>query len=127
MVAMSERGSWVEAVALLGSLAIALSLCGCAALPRGPAVPERMTEAAAPPGIPNARYWLDGDINPMIRDVVGETERERIELKRTTQDTDPMPPAYLLAISGGGDAGAFAAGLMSPCQQAPMISSASAV
>jgi hypothetical protein len=57
MVAMSERGSWVEAVALLGSLAIALSLGGCAALPRRPAVPERMTEAAAPPGIPNARYW----------------------------------------------------------------------
>ena len=117
MVATSERGSWVEAVALLGSLAIALSLGGCAALPRGPAVPERMTEAAAPPGIPNARYWLDGDINPMIRDVVRETELERIELKRTTHATDPMPPAYLLAISGGGDAGAFAAGLLTGWSQ----------
>ena len=76
-----------------------------------------MTEAAAPPGIPNARYWLDGDINPMIRDVVRETERERIELNRTTQATDPMPPAYLLAISGGGDAGAFAAGLLTGWSQ----------
>ena len=41
-----------------------------------------------------------------------EGDRERAALAAAGQSTDRLPPAYLLALSGGGDAGAFGAGLL---------------
>jgi hypothetical protein len=45
--------------------------------------------------------------------VIQDDKREREALARAGKSTsDPLPPASLLAISGGGDAGAFAAGIL---------------
>jgi predicted acylesterase/phospholipase RssA len=55
---------------------------------------------------------MDGDLSPMIQDVVREGDRERAALAAAGKRTDRLPPAYLLALSGGGDAGAFGAGLL---------------
>ena len=72
-----------------------------------------MTEKAVIPGIPNARFWLDHDLTAFIQSVIQDTQRENEALARAGKPTDPPPPIHFLAISGGGDAGAFAAGLLS--------------
>ncbi len=88
---------------------------GCAALPRGPAVPATDTVRAQPLGIPNARFYADGDPAPMVAEVLQAVERERASLRAAGQPTDPMPPSSFLAISGGGDNGAFGAGALKGC------------
>ena len=50
-------------------------------------------------------------IESFVRDVVAAREREK-EFLASTGHTGPLPPADMLAISGGGDNGAFAAGLL---------------
>ena len=86
---------------------------GCASLSRLEAVPPALTERAAIPGIPEARYWLDRDLAPFIQSVIEDDKREREALARAGKRApDPLAPASLLAISGGSDAGAFAAGIL---------------
>jgi predicted acylesterase/phospholipase RssA len=98
---------------VLALLPLVTLLSGCSALPRLEAVPEAQTESAYIAGIPYARVWLDRDINPFIEAVNRDSQREAEALREAGKPTDPMPPAHALAISGGGDAGAFAAGILS--------------
>jgi hypothetical protein len=96
------------------ALVVGVLLQACGSLPRLDAVPPTLTESAFIPGISNARFWLDRDLAPFIQAVVQDDRREREALSRAGErTTDPLPTASLLAISGGGDAGAFAAGLLS--------------
>ncbi len=97
----------VASVLVTGAL-----LEACGSLPRLDAVPPALTERAVISGIPNARYWLDEDLGPFIQSVVKDNEREGAALFRAGKPTDELPPASLLAISGGGDNGAFAAGVL---------------
>lgn len=83
---------------------------GC--LQRRDAVPPTLTEKAVVPGIPNARYWLDQDLTPFIQDVSLANQRECEALARAKKPNHLLPLANLLAVSGGGDAGTFAAGLI---------------
>lgn len=117
-----ERSSWKTGtdVGRLGKARLAsliaialplLAIAACTTLPRGPAVPASLTDLAQPPGIPNARFWLDGDIAPVIREVLSEAEREKAHLGDIGEAAQ-LRPADLLAISGGGEAGAFGAGLL---------------
>jgi len=76
-------------------------------------VPSTLTESAVIPGIPDARYWLDRDLAPFIQSVIRDDKREREALARAGESTaDPLPPASVLAISGGSADGAFAAGIL---------------
>jgi predicted acylesterase/phospholipase RssA len=79
--------------------------------PRLPAVPEGMTTRAGFPGIPGARYWVGIDIEPFVKDVLAAREREKKYLASTGHEGE-MPQVELLAVSGGGDKGAFGAGLL---------------
>jgi len=83
-----------------------------ACLPRRDAVPPTMTEKAVIPGIPDARYRLDYDLTPFIEDAVQANRRESEILAKAGKPNDILPLASMLAVSGGGDAGAFAAGLL---------------
>nr|WP_180206915.1 patatin-like phospholipase family protein [Pseudomonas sp. SbOxS1]NYU07239.1 patatin family protein [Pseudomonas sp. SbOxS1] len=83
-----------------------------ACLPRRDAVPPTLTEKAVIPGIPDARYRLDHDLTPFIQDAVQSNKRESELLAQAGKPNDILPPASMLAVSGGGDAGAFAAGLI---------------
>lgn len=94
-------------------LAMFGSLQACASLTRLDAVPAALTEKALIPGIPNARIWQDRDLAPLIELVLQDTKREVEALEKAGKVPDPLPPAHILAISGGGDAGAFAAGILS--------------
>ncbi|MGB5062587.1 MAG: patatin-like phospholipase family protein [Candidatus Competibacter sp.] len=88
-----------------------LLLQGCATTSRLVAVPVKDTTRAVIPGIPNARFWVDADLNPLIREDIKEFEREEVEWTDEGH-RGPLPPASYLAISGGGDDGAFGAGLL---------------
>jgi predicted acylesterase/phospholipase RssA len=92
---------------------VGVLLQACSALPRLDPVPPAQTELAQIAGIPDARYWLDRDLGPFIRSVIGDNQRERDALAQSGRAADPLPPINFLAISGGGDAGAFAAGILS--------------
>lgn len=81
-------------------------------LPRRDAVPPALTEKAVIPGIADARYRLDHDLTPFIQDAVQSNKRESEVLAEAGKPNDILPLASMLAISGGGDAGAFAAGLI---------------
>ena len=94
------------------ALTLLALLPACGALPRLDAVPPELTERAVIPGIPDARVWLDRDLGPFIETVIQDTNREVDALRNAGKPTDPLPPAHALAISGGGDDGAFAAGIL---------------
>ncbi|CAI8735790.1 patatin-like phospholipase family protein [Pseudomonas putida] len=83
-----------------------------ACLPRRDAVPPSLTDKAVIPGIPDARYRLDHDLTPFIQDAVQANKRESEGLAEAGKPNDILPLASMLAVSGGGDAGAFAAGLI---------------
>lgn len=57
-------------------------------------------------GVPNARFWLDGPPEPLLAEV--EATRRR----RAASGLDRRPETHVLALSGGGDDGAFGAGLV---------------
>jgi hypothetical protein len=83
-------------------------LAGCADIARLSAPP--ITAGEAPPilGIPNARFWADADVTPWVREAQQAGTRRRAALGQPRI----LPPADYLALSGGGDFGAFGAGLL---------------
>jgi predicted acylesterase/phospholipase RssA len=96
---------------IAGALAIALALLSsCAAPQRLAAVPPALTTQAQP-RVENVRVWADGNPGLMIAWGEGSLLREQAWLARTGY-RGPLPPAAYLAVSGGGDSGAFGAGLL---------------
>lgn len=85
---------------------------GCSIPERGDAVPRVDTTRALPLGIPNARFYADGDPKAMIDEGLQSGVREAAALRAEGKSPTKVPPAYFLAVSGGGDNGAFGAGLM---------------
>ena len=79
---------------------------------REDAVPPMLTEQAEIPGIPGARLWADRDLSAFVQLVMDDNKRELAALAKAGVGEDRLPPAHMLAISGGGDAGAFAAGIL---------------
>ncbi|MFZ5780529.1 MAG: patatin-like phospholipase family protein [Pseudomonadota bacterium] len=102
----------------LAALSIGLLALGACSHPdRGPAVPRADTARAQPLGIPNARFFADGDPAPIMQEAMAAAMREVAVMRadgRLKADEVPtkMPPVTFLAVSGGGDNGAFGAGLL---------------
>jgi len=97
---------------LIVLVGLSMALAGCSIPDRGPVVPYTYTELAQPLGIPNLRFYADGDPAPMIEEASRALAREKAALQAAGQSIATLPPAYYLAVSGGGDNGAFGAGLM---------------
>jgi len=96
-------------VFVLGVMAaIGLTVGACSVPERGPAVPAADTERALPLGIADARFYADDDPSRMMQVGMLALERERAALPPGAR----LPPANYLAVSGGGDNGAFGAGLL---------------
>jgi len=110
---MRKRRLLAALVFTIGLLAVAGLVAERALRPptRLPAVPEERTLDAEIPGIPNARYWVGLDVEPFVRDVLAARERETAALA-SAGHAGELPPTALLAVSGGGDKGAFGAGLL---------------
>jgi patatin-like phospholipase len=86
-----------------------LTVASCASQGRLPAVPAVDTARALPLGLTNARFFLEQRAE-LIAEGQHSIERQR-EALGLAPDA-PLPPARFLAISGGGDEGAFATGLL---------------
>ena len=89
-----------------------LVVAGCSIPERGPGVPQAYTERALPLGLANARFFADADPKAMMEEGIRSVEREQAILRAAGKSTTRLGPVSYLAVSGGGDNGAFGAGLM---------------
>lgn len=86
-------------------------LAGCSPLPRLNAVPSQDASNVTVLGLSDVRYWGDEDSPLLIQEGKAAYERE-LSAFRSAGNAGPLPPANYLAISGGGEDGAFGAGLL---------------
>lgn len=95
------------------SLACLLGVSACSMPVRNAAVPPKLEARALPLGLADVRYIVgnDADMARLQRDIVDTWVRERAWRKKQGL-SGPLPPSHLLALSGGGDKGAFGAGLL---------------
>jgi len=92
------------------ALLLLAAVAGCAGVIRLPPPPDEAVTDLAVLGVPEARFWADGDTAPIA------AYMERV-LRRQTEAVPPgprgqLPPAHFLALSGGADDGAFGAGVL---------------
>jgi predicted acylesterase/phospholipase RssA len=92
-------------------IAVLLALTGCSPPPRLAGVPQSETTLAQIPGIPNARYFPDTQIDLMAQETLAARGREIAALAQQGFH-GPLPDTNILAVSGGGANGAFGAGLL---------------
>lgn len=96
---------------LLAAVLLPLLLVACAGPIRLNAVPDERTTEATIPGIPGARFWVDKETEPFLREALHSFELEKAHLA-SIGHSGALPPVSFLAVSGGGDNGAFGAGLL---------------
>ena len=109
---------WVEVMGrriIWNTLILAwLSLLGsgCSmAPPRLDAVPPSLTAKAEIPGMPGVRFVPGWDMSDFLKTAVEGLKREQAYLASQGSGA-ALPPVDYLAISGGGDNGAYTAGLL---------------
>jgi predicted patatin/cPLA2 family phospholipase len=90
---------------------LALLVSACGSLERREAVPEQAVQRAQIPGIANARFWPMSDNSAIVAEALVSLDKEQAA-RQQDGETGPLPPVAYLAISGGGDNGAFGAGLL---------------
>jgi hypothetical protein len=90
-----------------------MALQGCATPARQAAVPMGLEDQAQVPGFAGVRYrvGLAKDMAAMAQEGLDSYRREQEQLEASGR-SGQLPPAVFLAISGGGDNGAFGAGLL---------------
>src|SRR5499426_2442366 len=97
--------------AVLAAVLSLIVLQGCSLPTRLNAVPKDIEATAEIPGMPGVRYWQESDLDRMVDEAYRSYERQLADWK-AAGNKGPMPPANFLAISGGGENGAFGAGLL---------------
>jgi len=103
-------GNFGRTVAALCAVVALAGMGGCSYPTRSDAVPAAQYANASLPGVSNIRYFA-GNLETMIADGQESVVRERAALAAAGH-RGPLPPAHFLAISGGGENGAFGAGLL---------------
>lgn len=98
--------------AIAATFSVAAALSGCASLDRLPAVPLALASEIQPLDIPYARFYADGD--PTILEGLARQTIAKRRAYMAAKGLRPKPrqETAFLAISGGGDDGAFGAGLL---------------
>jgi predicted acylesterase/phospholipase RssA len=92
-------------------LVLLLLIAACADMTRRDAVPADVTEGTTVLGMKDVRYWGDGASIKLVDDAIQAYRREAA-LYQASGATGDVPPAQFLAISGGGENGAYGAGLL---------------
>lgn len=85
-----------------------VALAGCASPQRLPALPLALASETSPFGISSARYYPDTDGKKL--EALGKASIQK-EIRANAGKLSSLPVSFL-AISGGGDSGAFGAGLL---------------
>ncbi|HTQ71962.1 MAG TPA: patatin-like phospholipase family protein [Acidocella sp.] len=96
---------------LLAGIAATSLVSGCAALSRMPAVPSAPSCDVTVLGLRDIRYWGDEASAQFVQEG-GESYQREIAYRNAQGSTGPLPEADFLAISGGGEDGAYGAGLL---------------
>ena len=101
-------------ISLLAALCTVAVLGACSYPERLPAVPRADTTRAQPLGIANARFYADEAPTDIVAEAQRAAVREMEQLRAEGKKVNPadLPPVAYLAMSGGGDNGAFGAGLL---------------
>ncbi|MBS7811017.1 patatin-like phospholipase family protein [Roseococcus pinisoli] len=86
------------------------SLSACAFPVREPAVPRALTSRATVLNLPNERFLIGRGYGAITREYFAAAERRRVFLGLAPGAV--LPAIDLLAVSGGGEDGAFGAGLL---------------
>jgi predicted acylesterase/phospholipase RssA len=105
MARFAPRRLVLKAAAMLPA---AVGACGPVA--RGPAVPVAQTTKASVLGLPNERFLPFSDNAALEQEMVAALDRKRSVLG--VSNYADLPELQLLAVSGGGENGAFGAGLL---------------
>ncbi len=96
----------------LGGVGALAGVAGCASPIRGPAVERGKVAEATVLGMPNERFLVLSRQGLMGLEAefmaAGQRKRRRLALRPGA----PLPPVRLLSVSGGGENGAFGAGLL---------------
>jgi hypothetical protein len=110
-------GRTIPQVVMRNSLRVALAALvmlsagtGCSTPQRLPAVPQLAT-ARADPGLGPIRFLVRSDPNAFVEEAKNALRKEQAWLANQGH-VGPLPPVSFLAVSGGGDNGAFGAGLL---------------
>ena len=85
-------------------------LQACATPPRLPPPPQSLETKALAIGLPNARFYADEQISEMLEEGLRALDREMAA--KGIASRDDLPAANYLALSGGGEDGAFGAGFL---------------
>lgn len=95
-------------------MVVTLALCACSLPTRKQAVPPELTAKAEVVNMPGARYIVGTEItDDHLREGIDSIKKERAYLATLEpSDSQKLPPVNFLALSGGGDDGAFGAGLL---------------
>jgi predicted acylesterase/phospholipase RssA len=104
-VGVKVTAGMIRLAAAAAAIAFGVSGCGTTRLN---AVPMAQLSQTRILDVPNARFFVDADPAPMYAEALRSIDKERAY----AHDKGQMPPASFLAISGGGDDGAFGAGLL---------------
>ena len=95
---------------LAAGLPLAALVPGCSSSERSPPVPPALANNVTVLGIPNGRFWGDTQGAALAAEGQAAFERERAAIGENARAG--LPPAYFLAVSGGGDDGAFGSGFL---------------
>lgn len=90
---------------------LTFALSGCSPPVRKAAVPQGFSDQSEVIGMPGVRYVVSPDMTMFIEDMKTSFFRE-LDFLGGQISFGQFPPANFLAISGGGDNGAFGAGLL---------------
>lgn len=108
---MARKGFDRRMLLRLGGLATLAAPAGCALPARGPAVPRTEAPEATVLGIPNERFLIPQHLPALVQ------EYEDAFVRRLRRHNGATPPYELLGVSGGGEDGAFGAGLLNGWSQ----------
>jgi predicted acylesterase/phospholipase RssA len=95
---------------IVAASGIASLLSGCAIPVRGTPVPAASSTAATVLGIPNERFFPSFSTAPLEQEFIAAVGRQRSS--QGLPPDAPLPELELLSVSGGGENGAFGAGLL---------------
>jgi hypothetical protein len=104
------QAAFLRRLAIATALGASLAVAGCALPQRSPALTSVQSHQVLVLGLPDARF-TPSDVAQLQQAFAAATQRE-IDTRRRAGLDGPLPPAEMLAISGGGDDGAFGAGLL---------------
>ncbi len=102
---------------LFAALVMPLAVSGCSTPQRMPAVPQAQMARADLGLLGPVRFLAARDPKPFADEAIAALHKEQAWLA-SHGHRGPLPPAYYLAVSGGGDNGAFGAGLLNGWTQA---------